>query len=94
MSTSAQAAAPAISKHTERAQAVRAFIAQVRQLAPDAARATPEQLSKVAALLEDLGRRRELFPPEAFTVVPGRPASIYRLAEDIDGGYALYLSLG
>lgn len=94
MSTSAQTAAPARSKHTERARAVRAFIAQVRQLAPDAAQATPAQLARVATLLEALGQRRDLFSAEAFAVVPGRPTSIYRLAEDIDGGYALYLSLG
>jgi len=94
MSTSAQTAAPALSKHTERAQAVRAFIAQVRQLAPDAAQATPAQLARVATLLEALGQRRDLFSADAFAVVPGRPTSIYRLAEDIDGGYALYLSLG
>jgi rhodanese-related sulfurtransferase/predicted metal-dependent enzyme (double-stranded beta helix superfamily) len=94
MSTSAKTAAPALSKHTERAQAVRAFIAQVRQLAPDAAQATPAQLAQVATLLEALGQRRDLFSAEAFAVVPGRPTSIYRLAEDIDGGYALYLSLG
>ena len=51
MSTSAQTAAPALSKHTERAQAVRAFIAQVRQLAPDAAQATAAQLARVATCL-------------------------------------------
>ncbi|CAB3629149.1 rhodanese-like domain-containing protein [Achromobacter pestifer] len=94
MSISTQAAAPALNKHTERARAVRAFIDQVRQLAPDAAHATSEQLAKVATLLEALGQRRDLFATEAFAVVPGRPTAIYRLAEDIDGGYALYLSLG
>ena len=96
MSTSSTAAAAAISpsQDSARAQAVRDFIAQVKAVAPDAARATPEQLAQVATLLEALGRRRELFPSEAFTVVPGRPTSIYRLAEDVDGGYALYLSLG
>ena len=94
MSTHSPAAAPAASKHTERAQAVLAFIAEAKRLAPDSARATPDQLRQVAERLEALGRRRVLFPPEAFSVVPGRPASIYRLAEDADGGYALYLSLG
>ncbi|CAB3715166.1 molybdopterin biosynthesis protein MoeB [Achromobacter denitrificans] len=94
MSTHSPAAAPAASKHTERAQAVLAFIAEAKRLAPDSARATPDQLRQVAERLEALGRRRDLFPPEAFSVVPGRPASIYRLAEDADGGYALYLSLG
>lgn len=94
MSTHSPAAALAASKYTERAQAVLAFIAEAKRLAPDSARATPDQLRQVAERLEALGRRRDLFPPEAFSVVPGRPASIYRLAEDADGGYALYLSLG
>jgi len=80
--------------HAERAQAVREFIAQARRLAPDAASATRAQLAEVATLLEALGRRRELFPEDAFAVVPGRPTAIYRLSEDLDGGYALYLSLG
>ncbi|HEY9270664.1 rhodanese-like domain-containing protein, partial [Achromobacter sp.] len=93
MSTSQHPSA-ATNIHTERAEAVREFIAQARRLAPDAASATREQLGLVAALLEALGRRRELFPEEAFAVVPGRPTAIYRLAEDLDGGHALYLSLG
>lgn len=80
--------------HAERAQAVRAFIRAVRQIVPDAQHAPPTQLAEAAALLQELGLRRELFPSSAFTVVPGRPSSIYRLAEDVDGGYALYLSLG
>ena len=80
--------------HDQRAEAVREFIAQARRLAPDAASATPGQLAEVATLLEALGRRRELFPAETFAVVPGRPTAIYRLAEDLDGGHALYLSLG
>ncbi|MFY1856952.1 YeeE/YedE thiosulfate transporter family protein [Achromobacter xylosoxidans] len=94
MSTHPDAAAAAFRHDTERARAVRDFIAQVKALVPDPARATPEQLAPVARLLEALGRRAELFPAEAFAVVPGRPTSIYRLAEDADGGYALYLSLG
>lgn len=94
MSTHPDAAAAAFRHDTERARAVRDFIAQVKALVPDPARATPEQLAPVARLLETLGRRAELFPAEAFAVVPGRPTSIYRLAEDADGGYALYLSLG
>ncbi|MGS1011666.1 rhodanese-like domain-containing protein [Achromobacter anxifer] len=80
--------------HNQRAEAVREFIAQARRLAPDAASATRAQLAEVATLLEALGQRRELFPAETFAVVPGRPTAIYRLAEDLDGGHALYLSLG
>ncbi|OAD15850.1 rhodanese-like domain-containing protein [Achromobacter insolitus] len=93
MSTSIHPSA-AVHIHAERAQAVREFIAQARRLAPDAASATRAQLAEVATLLEALGRRRELFPEDAFAVVPGRPTAIYRLSEDLDGGYALYLSLG
>jgi len=93
MSTSVPTSA-AENIHDQRAEAVREFIAQARRLAPDAASATPGQLAEVATLLEALGRRRELFPAEAFAVVPGRPTAIYRLAEDLDGGHALYLSLG
>ena len=94
MSTHSDAAAAAFRHDTERARAVRDFIAQVKALVPDPARATPDQLAPVARLLEALGRRAELFPAQAFEVVPGRPTAIYRLAEDADGGYALYLSLG
>ncbi|MCG2605247.1 MAG: rhodanese, partial [Achromobacter sp.] len=94
MSTHSDAAAAAFRHDTERARAVRDFIAQVKALVPDPARATPDQLAPVARLLEALGRRAELFPPQAFEVVPGRPTAIYRLAEDADGAYALYLSLG
>lgn len=93
MSTSAPLSATA-SIHNQRARAVREFIAHARRLAPDAASVTREQLAEVATLLEALGRRRELFPAEAFALVPGRPNAIYRLAEDLDGGHALYLSLG
>lgn len=94
MSLSIKSAPQAVAKHSERAEAVRGFIAQVRKWVPDAAHATPQALVQVAALLEALGLRRDLFPAEAFALVPERPASLYRLAEDIDGGYALYLSLG
>ena len=94
MSTSSSAATTAQGKHTERARAVRAFIADAKRLAPVAANAGREQLQEVAQRLQALGLRRDLFPAEAFPLVPGRPTSIYRLAEDIDGGYALYLSLG
>lgn len=92
--TASQAASPATGKHTERAQAVREFIADVRKRVPDAARASPQQLAEAAALLQALGSRRDLFPAEEFPLVPGRPGTLYRLAEDVDGGYALYLSLG
>ena len=83
-----------LSLQTTRSRAVAAFIADVRAILPDPARATPAQLEAAAALLRGLAARTELFAAEAFALQPGRPASIYRLAEDTDGAYALYLSLG
>ncbi|SEK11728.1 rhodanese-like domain-containing protein [Achromobacter sp. NFACC18-2] len=79
---------------TQRARAVAAFIAGVRAVLPDPARATPSQLEAAAALLRGLAARTELFDASSFALHPERPGTIYRLAEDTDGAYALYLSLG
>jgi len=83
-----------LSVQTTRSRAVAAFIADVRAVLPDPVRATPAQLDAAAALLRGLAGRAELFAAEAFPVHPERPGTIYRLAEDTDGAYALYLSLG
>ncbi|WCM93378.1 rhodanese-like domain-containing protein [Acidovorax sp. NCPPB 2350] len=79
---------------SRRAAAVAAFIATARRLAPDPEGATPEQLRGVAAALEALGLRRELFPPEHFPVSLDNPAQVYRLSEEPGGHYALYVSAG
>ncbi len=80
--------------HAERAHAVQDFVAAVREALPDPARADAAQLEQAAALLRGLAARRRLFPAEAFAPQPRGPATLYRLAEDADGAYALYLSLG
>lgn len=83
-----------LSLQTQRTQAVAAFIRDVRAILPDPRRATPAQLESAAGLLRALATRTELFDAETFALHPERPATIYRLAEDVDGAYALYLSLG
>lgn len=48
----------------------------------------------MARALERLGLQRDLFPAAHFRVTPDHPAQVYRLAEDIDGQFALYVSAG
>lgn len=79
---------------SRRSAAIASFIATARRLLPDAENATPAQLQAVARELEALGLRSELFPEAQFPVSAGNPAQVYRLAEDLDGHYALYLSAG
>lgn len=82
------------SLQSERSRAVQTFIAEVRRVLPDPANASRAQLESAATPLRELAGHREWFSPESFATVPGRPATLYRLAEDRDGAYALYLSLG
>jgi len=79
---------------SQRAHAVATFIQTARRLVPDPRNASAEALGTVATTLEALGLRRELFPFEHFPVSASNPAQIYRLAEDVDGHFALYLSAG
>ena len=76
---------------SRRAQAVDAFLAEARLLF---ARHPGNGPHKVAGALVRLGLRAELFPPAHFPVSAERPAQVYRLAEDVDGGFALYVSAG
>lgn len=78
----------------QRAVAVDAFLATARQLIPDPERADEGALRSVAAALEALGERADLFPSNEFPVSSDNPTQAYRLAEDPDGRYALYLSAG
>jgi rhodanese-related sulfurtransferase/predicted metal-dependent enzyme (double-stranded beta helix superfamily) len=80
-----------------RARSVDAFLDLSRSLleaatpgAPDA----PDAIDHVANALVQLGLRSELFPASDFPVDAARPAQVYRLAEDPDGGFALYVSAG
>ncbi|RTD86566.1 sulfurtransferase [Variovorax atrisoli] len=77
-----------------RARAVEAFLAQARSLLLPGAGAPGDTLQAVADALVRLGQQRSLFPAAHFPVDAQRPAQVYRLAEDVDGGFALYLSAG
>ncbi|MFV0675764.1 rhodanese-like domain-containing protein [Variovorax sp. tm] len=77
-----------------RARAVEAFLAQARSLLLPGAGAPGDTLQAVADALVRLGQQRSLFPAAHFPVDAQRPAQVYRLAEDADGGFALYLSAG
>ncbi|MDM0037601.1 rhodanese-like domain-containing protein [Variovorax sp. J22G21] len=75
-----------------RARAIDAFLAQARGLLRRGT--THDALQAVADALIRLGQRHALFPAAHFPVDAQRPAQVYRLAEDADGGFALYLSAG
>lgn len=79
---------------SRRAAAVARFIATAQRLVPDPEKATPEQLHAVSRALESLGLQRDLFPLENFPVSADDPARVYRLHEDAQGRYALYVSAG
>ncbi|WP_170135062.1 rhodanese-like domain-containing protein [Acuticoccus kandeliae] len=51
-----------------------------------------EDLESIGAALHGLAQRKELFPPEEFTVDADRLACDFRLAEDRDHRFALYAS--
>ncbi|SEK17378.1 MULTISPECIES: rhodanese-like domain-containing protein [unclassified Variovorax] len=75
-----------------RACAIDAFLTQARGLL--AGTADKQTLQAVADALIALGRQKSLFPAAHFPLDAARPAQVYRLAEDADGGFALYLSAG
>jgi rhodanese-related sulfurtransferase/predicted metal-dependent enzyme (double-stranded beta helix superfamily) len=77
-----------------RARAVDAFLAEARSLLRPGAGAPTDVLQAVADALVGLGQRSSLFPAAHFPVDAQRPSQVYRLAEDADGGFALYLSAG
>ncbi len=76
-----------------RAQAVGELIGRVRAIeARDGV--TRAALERIKAELIALASRTELFPSGHFANVPGRAGTIYHLAEDADGRFALYGSAG
>jgi rhodanese-related sulfurtransferase/predicted metal-dependent enzyme (double-stranded beta helix superfamily) len=78
-----------------RARAIDAFLAQARGLlAHKGDAADRPTLQAVADALIALGQQKSLFPAAHFPIDAARPAQVYRLAEDADGGFALYLSAG
>ncbi|MEO8204064.1 MAG: cysteine dioxygenase family protein [Betaproteobacteria bacterium] len=73
----------------ERMRLVRDMLARVRGMAePGIGR---ESIEKIKGELIALAARRELFPVEEFKPLEGGNASMYRLSEDADHRYALYV---
>ncbi|HEY9238855.1 MAG TPA: rhodanese-like domain-containing protein, partial [Burkholderiaceae bacterium] len=75
-----------------RARAIDAFLERARGLL--AQTDDVPALQAVADALIALGQQGALFPAAHFPVDAARPAQVYRLAEDADGSFALYLSAG
>ena len=73
-----------------RAAHIRALIGAARGIIAEHG-VTTAALDAIAEELIALGLRRELFPAEHFPLPPNGSA-IFRLAEDSDGRFALYLS--
>lgn len=76
-----------------REQAVRELIGRVRAIEARQG-VNRAALEAIKAELIGLATRSELFPREHFRNTPGRPGTIYHLAEDADGRFALYGSAG
>ena len=78
---------------TERASAVAKLIGRVRAIEAREG-VSRASLELIKAELIALASRSELFPSEHFVNIPGRTGTIYHLAEDADGRFALYGSAG
>jgi len=76
-----------------RERAVRELIGRVRAIEAGQG-VTRAALEAIKAELVGLATRSELFPPGHFQNTPGRPGTLYHLAEDSDGRFALYGSAG
>jgi rhodanese-related sulfurtransferase/predicted metal-dependent enzyme (double-stranded beta helix superfamily) len=74
---------------SSRFEAVAAFLNEARQIAYDLG-VGEAALERMGQRLVVLGRRTELFPREHFPVEPGSLNTLYRLAEDVDGRFALF----
>jgi rhodanese-related sulfurtransferase/predicted metal-dependent enzyme (double-stranded beta helix superfamily) len=77
----------------QRAQAVSELVGRVRAIESKEG-VTRASLERIKAELIALASRSELFPPAHFANIPGRAGTIYHLAEDADGRFALYGSAG
>ncbi len=77
----------------QRAQAVSGLIARVRAIESEQGVTRPS-LDRIKAELIALASRSELFPAGHFANAPGRAGTIYHLAEDANGRFALYGSAG
>src|SRR5688572_26682502 len=77
----------------QRAQAVRGLIERVRAIESREG-VTRASLEAIKAELIALATQSDLFPREHFASIPGRTGTIFHLAEDLDGRFALYGSAG
>jgi rhodanese-related sulfurtransferase/predicted metal-dependent enzyme (double-stranded beta helix superfamily) len=77
----------------QRARAVADLIGRVRAIEAREG-VTRASLELIKGELIALAGRTELFPPAHFANLPGRSGTIYHLAEDGDGRFALYGSAG
>ncbi len=77
----------------QRSRAVREAIETVRMIEAEYG-VTREALELVKPVLVGLASQTELFPPESFGNLPGRPGTLFHIAEDPDGRFALYGSAG
>jgi len=77
----------------QRAKAVSETIKRVRAIEVRDG-VTRASLESIKTELIALASRTELFPAQHFANAPGRPGTIYHLAEDTDGRFALYGSAG
>ena len=77
----------------QRAQAVRETIQTVRAIEAQYG-VTRETLERIKPVLVSLASRTDLFPPGSFGNLSGRPGTLFHLAEDPDGRFALYGSAG
>ena len=80
-------------RRDERRRAVEAAVADIRAIERDRG-VTPDGLSRMKERLLDLAAQADLFPAEDFPPPEGDvdfPANIYRIAEDDDHRFALYV---
>jgi len=74
---------------SSRFEAVTAFLNEARQIAHDFG-VGEAALERMGQRLVALSHRTELFPREHFPAEPGSLSTLYRLAEDVDGRFALF----
>jgi predicted metal-dependent enzyme (double-stranded beta helix superfamily) len=82
-----------------RAAAVAASIEQVRELEHAVGTESehgisPSALDAIKTVMIELGARADLFTLADFPIPSGREDATYRLSEDADGRYALYMNVG
>src|SRR4051812_9674240 len=77
----------------QRSRAVTEAIETVRTIEAEYG-VTREALELIKPVLVGLASQTELFPQESFGNLQGRPGTLFHIAEDPDGRFALYGSAG